>query len=66
MPAGLVVASLGRRLTVRAVPALRALTAVATCSIVLETQENMDVVKTTETIHNFTFFNADMNILLLS
>jgi hypothetical protein len=38
MSAGLVVTSLGRRLTVRAMPALRALAAVATCSIVLETQ----------------------------
>lgn len=51
VPAGLILASLGRRLTVRAMPALRAVTPVAARSTVLETEENMAVVNTTETVH---------------
>jgi hypothetical protein len=50
MPAGLILASLGGRLTVGAMPAFGAVTTVAARSTVLEMEENM-AVNTTETIH---------------
>jgi hypothetical protein len=61
MPAGLILASLGRRLTVRAMPALRAVTTVAARSTVLETEENIAVVNITETVH----IMVKTNVILL-